>query len=205
MNFIISGIFAFVAAVNLVSVAGSNAVKLTPEGMCAAKFPQTNWCSSSSSSSVPPAPATPDNSNKKCARQLEQIIYIPPNAAKDYLNTLMDQLQNDLSAGNANMQSSISSIKVFVNKYNVWVALQMPFPVASLIYKPGQNNAEIGPVNFGQLVAPTYLNMRSFQATSVDGKIERYSMATFINNPDKNSFTLTISTNASNHLFFKCN
>lgn len=205
MNFIISGIFAFVAAVNLVAVAGSNAVKLTPEGMCASPFPQTNWCSSSSSSSVPSQPATPDNSNKKCARQLEKIIYIPPNAAKDYLNSLMDQLQTDLSSGNAAMQDNISSIKVFVNKYNVWVHIQVPFPKASLIYKPGQNTAEIGPIDFGQLVAPTYLNMRSFQATSVDGKIERYSMATFINNPDKNSFTLTISTNASNHLFFKCN
>ena len=168
------------------------------------EIPQTNWCSSSSSSSVPSAPATPDNSNKNVPVNSSKSSTSRPTPLKttstpSWINYKTTSPPVTLTCKVTFLPSKFSSTNTTFGS-----PFKCPSPWLPLFTNPGKTTLKsvlsIRPARRSYL-----LEHEKLQATSVDGKIERYSMATFINNPDKNSFTLTISTNASNHLFFKCN
>ena len=196
---VIAGVIAAVSS--FTQVAASSNPKSCPQFL-------TNWCDSSSSASSSAVATHSDNSNPRCARLLEQIVFAPPNAARNYLLKLMTQLTLSLSGEGDPflMQSAMSKIKVFVNKYDVWVYLQPEFSsLSTVVYKPAENHAIPAPRFFGHLIAPTYLNLNGFDVTEDStGKVERYAISQYNAKPEKVAYTLIISASAKNQVFYKC-
>lgn len=132
---------------------------------------------------------------KECTKELEGIIYHPPNPAYNYLARLTDELVAQL-APLQNPFFSPQSAQIILNfavKYDVRVSIQSPFP-RNLNSIPNYSKANGIAVTFifrGHLVAPTYLNQRGF-----DLQFGRYRMATYIQLP-LDSATIAITTPAA--------
>lgn len=174
------------------------------------KESSSNWCRSAKSSTpTPVSPEEPDYSNPKCAREMEGIVYVPANPARDYLEKLITQLLLELiGLGDPfSMQLPMSKIQSFVQKYNVNVFLQPDFSNRQTIqYTPQVDRAQPYPRFIGQIIAPTYLNLKGFGAivNVTTRQIESFAMSTHTGEATTNGYTLIISTSAKDHLFYDC-
>lgn len=167
----------------------------------------TNWCIPSVS--IPANSTTPDHSDPLCSRQLHQIVFIPENAARNYLSKISIELISDLAGlgDPMNMQIPQSTIMAFVNKYNVDVYLQGEMSTMfSIKFTPGSSTPTVETRFVGHLIAPTYINLQGFETTrDTNGAIDRYAMASRADKALYNSYTFIVTTSARSHLFYNCN
>ena len=103
----------------------------------------------------------------KCTRQLEEILFIPPNVSKDYLFKLMDQLKAEIVASTISVtdtEALMPIYKSFVQKYGVYISIIPPFGIAAAITSYGVNYVQLN--RFPQLLAPPLLNSKGFLSVS---------------------------------------
>lgn len=165
--------------------------------------------SSSSSKSCKPAPAPvpiQPLSPSKCTKELEDIVYVPPNGAYDYLNRLLNEFLVDVIGINDvyHAHAAENVILAFANKYGVSIIIQPPFSnLPDLLFTPEGGRRLPVSRKIGHIIPPTYLNHRSFQSQMetkiVNGNtvtFRAYSMAAYSQNAEGLGFNTIMSVNA---------
>lgn len=142
-------------------------------------------------------------SSPRCTRKLEAIVFHPPSAARDYLNSIMRDFLiglADLGYGPATL-NAIPLIQTFVNRYQVTFQVQLVFSNSNnIVIAPGQNPVS-GPRLFGPVIAPTYINQDGFVYDQSTGT---YTLAKFVISSSAQGATIIVSVDASSRSFFAC-
>lgn len=143
--------------------------------------------------------------SRKCTKELESIVYIPPSAVKDYLTRIIKELAIKIlaSAGQSLFTpQTIDLIKTISARYNVQIQIQPVFNNRpNVVFNPNLPPTA-GPRIIGHLVGPTYLNQIAFQF-SPENRV--YSVAMYA--PELNvahGSTLIVSV-AADSVTFLCN
>jgi hypothetical protein len=121
---------------------------------------------------------------KLCTRQLENIIFSPPSAAKDYLFTLLDELTKEIRQYDTISEEILAPIyQSFAQRYNIIVSTISPIGTGTSFTS---NFIIRSTRKFGfRLYAPTYLGIKSFEYNSnsqvfVAGELFRDSFGGFL-------------------------
>lgn len=155
---------------------------------------------------TPVNPALLTRKHTKCASELEQIIYTPPNAARDYLLQITRKIAADISAGGGGVGDTQTNalIKSLSARYNADIEFQPAFyNRPNIIFRPNANPVPFaGFRRYGHLIAPTYLNQAGFQYNS---KQQTYSLALFTKNLNTAiGTTIIVTIDANAGVFFEC-
>ena len=154
---------------------------------------------------VPVDPASLNSKQRKCARELGEIVFTPPNAARDYLVRIIKELSIKIMATAQGVYTAqtIGVIRAFSASYGVDIEIQPPFSNGpNFLIRPNEAPA-LTARKFGHLIAPTYLNQIGFQHDNEGRKT--YSVAMYIPNLTLgvgNTLIITISSNSS--VFLNC-
>lgn len=140
---------------------------------------------------------------RKCTRELEGIVYAPPNAAKDYLLKIAREVAYDIATTSAPLASA-ATLRIMARVadiYRVNIELQPPFGTTNFLILP-DNTYTSAPRKIGHLIAQTYLNQPGFQYNS---KSRSYSLAIWVNGKNGIGFTVIISVTANHTFIESCN
>lgn len=141
--------------------------------------------------------------SKKCAKQLEQIVYSPSNPAKDYLLKIAREIALEVQQRGDKLDS-VATLKVLAmnaDRYRVNIEVQPVFSnTPNLLIQPG-NAFSATPRVIGQVITPTYLSMPGF---NYDSKTGFYSLAIYVPSIDGTGYTIILFLDAENNTFFEC-
>lgn len=143
--------------------------------------------------------------HKKCSRELEQIIYSPPSAARDYLLNIVREVSIALlstSGGGLGDTRTLGLVLTLANSYNVSIEFQPTFSSQpNVVFNP-KSSPTVAPRIFGSLIPPTYLNQPGFV---YDSDSRTYSVAVFTQSSSTAiGTTVIVSASADSRTFFDC-
>lgn len=110
------------------------------KSLSSSRFGKSSVISTSSFSPVPRSSSSLQfaseihDASKKCARQLEAILYSPPSTVKDYLAKIANEMRTDIQVIMAAFAGgNLDYIRTYVNRYNILVTIAGPFGLPVLV------------------------------------------------------------------------
>ena len=141
---------------------------------------------------------------KKCSRELERILFAPPNAAREYLLGIARELAADIMSLGIKLSDpqTVSLIRTLSARYDVVIELQPVFPDRpNIVFMPHMAPMP-GPRKSGHLVTPTYLNQIGFE---YNADVKAYSLALFAFSLQlATGVTIIVRADASSGVYFDC-
>ena len=167
-------------------------------------IPNNSFTSQSPAGMSPVDPAMLTRQFKRCSRELERIVYTPPNPARDYLLKIARELSSEIMSAGSGSDAQLSSlIRTLASRYNVSIEIQPNFSNRpNILFMPNMAPM-MASRKFGHLIAPTYLNLVGFEYSA---ESKSYSVALYA--PNKLTAigkTLIVSVAADSSTFLECN